>query len=310
MILLLLLVFEGFFAKAIKQLGDFIIFDGYHFLEAVQLNAEQLILVVYTLLQVLQLEVEYLLELVSKFIQLFTLLLVGFVAGDALLLDEFLETPDLFVLLVAHFLHPALHHSLDVLLLGKSLLELPDLELVALFLLQEFLPEALHLALLVEIGLFPSFHHEGDPLLLRLLSLHLPLLDLPLQLQPLLGPIFDHGGLLALRVPEILDFGLFLREILILLIQLILQVGVLFEDELVLQFEVFRPAESDAGFIEILLQGVAVVLEPVDLAFEEVDVVFGGRVAVDARGELLLDVAKGHNGNIINYSGDHNIKKG
>lgn len=82
-----------------------------------------------------------------------------------------------------------------------------------------------------------------------------------------------------------------MREIFFFFIKLILEVGVLFEDEFVLQLVVFCPAESDAGFIEVFLQGVAVVLESVDLAFEEVDVVFGGRVAVDARGELLLDVA-------------------
>lgn len=80
------------------------------------------------------------------------------------------------------------------------------------------------------------------------------------------------------------------------------------EDEFVLEFEVFCPAESDAGFIEIFLQAVAVVLEPIDLAFEEVNVIFGGRVAVDAGGKLLLDVPKGHNGNIINYWADYTIR--
>ena len=139
-----------------------------------------------------------------------------------MLLDELLQTPDLFVLFVAHFLHPALNHSFDVFLLGKGLLELPDLELVTLFFLQEFLPETLHLPFLVEIGLLPAFQHEGDPLLLGLLSLGLPFLYLPLQLQPLLRPIFHDGSLFGLRVPEVLNFSLFLREVLIFLIEFVL----------------------------------------------------------------------------------------
>lgn len=201
-----------------------------------------------------------------------------------MLFYKFLKASDLFILLVAHFLHPPLDHSFYVLLLREGLLELPDLELIPFFFLQEFLPQALHLPSLVEICLLPSFHHEANPLLFRFLSLDLPLLNLPLKFQSLLGPIFHNSGLLALRIPEVLDFCLSLREIFIFLIELILQVGVLFEDQLVLQFEVFCPAESDARLVEVFLQAVAVVLESVDLSLEEVDVVFGGRVAVDAGG--------------------------
>jgi hypothetical protein len=180
LVLLLLLVLEGFLPKAVEQLGYLVVFDGDHFLEAVELDAEELILVVYALLQVLQLEVEDLLELVSEFIKLFAFLLVGLVAGNALLLDEFLQASDLLVLLVAHLFDPALDDSFYVFLLGQRLLELPDLELVPFLLLQEFLSQALHLPLLIEVRLLPTLQHEGNPLFFGILSLNLPLLSLPL----------------------------------------------------------------------------------------------------------------------------------
>ena len=64
----------------------------------------------------------------------------------------------------------------------------------------------------------------------------------------------------------------------------------MFEDELILEFVIFCLAESDACPVEVFLDGVAVVFEAIGFAFVEVDVVFGGGVAVDAVGYLLLEL--------------------
>ena len=114
---LLFLMLERFFPKSTEQLGNFIIFNRYHFLEAVKLNAEKLILVIYAFFQIFKLKIEYLLELIPKFIELLTFLLICLVTGDALLLDELLQTTNLLVFLVANLLHSALNHTLNILLL-------------------------------------------------------------------------------------------------------------------------------------------------------------------------------------------------
>jgi hypothetical protein len=67
-----------------------------------------------------------------------------------------------------------------------------------------------------------------------------------------------------------------------------LQIGILLEDEFILEFIVLSPSESDSSPVEILLEGVAVVFQSVDLSFVEIHVVFGGGLAVDAVVDLLL----------------------
>ncbi len=50
----------------------------------------------------------------------------------------------------------------------------------------------------------------------------------------------------------------------------------MFEDEFVLEFEVFSSAEPDACLVKVFLHAVAVVLQPIYLPAEEVYIVFGG----------------------------------
>lgn len=86
-----------------------------------------------------------------------------------------------------------------------------------------------------------------------------PPLNLPLKLQLLLGPILPNEASFGNLQLNILQLRLLLVEFLVLLIDFILQVGVLFEYEFILEFIILCPSESDPCSVEILLEGVAVV---------------------------------------------------
>ena len=77
----------------------------------------------------------------------------------------------------------------------------------------------------------------------------------------------------------------------VFLFQLVLQSGVLFDDELVLELEIFSPAQSYTCLVEILLKRVAVILEPTHLAFVEVHVVLGGGVKINLVVNFLFEFA-------------------
>jgi ABC-type proline/glycine betaine transport system permease subunit len=109
---------KRFLSETIKQLGDFIIFDCDHFLEAIKLNTEKLILIIYTFLQIFQLEIKYFLEFVPKLIELFTFLLIGLVTSNTLFFDEFLQTTNFLIFLISHLLHSALNNTLNILFFG------------------------------------------------------------------------------------------------------------------------------------------------------------------------------------------------
>lgn len=90
--------------------------------------------------------------------------------------------------------------------------------------------------------------------------------------------------------PGIFELRFFLSQLLISLVELVIEESVLLENKIVFQLEVFGSSESYSCPIEIFLDSVAVVFKTVDFPLIEIQVIFGGRLAVDSCGYLLLQL--------------------
>ena len=134
------------------------------------------------------------------------------------------------------------------------------------------------------------FHHKANPFFLGFLSFDLPLLDFPLQLQFLLRPSITLIFFLIDLHLDIFQLSFFLAELVLPVINLIFKLCVLFEYEFVLQFKILGSSESNSGSVEILLDGIAVILKSIDFSAVEIEIVFGGGIAADSLGYLLLQL--------------------
>ena len=134
------------------------------------------------------------------------------------------------------------------------------------------------------------FHHKVDPFFFSFLSFDLPLLDFSLQLQFLLGPSISLIFFLINLHLDIFQLSFFLAKLILSVINLIFKLGVLFEDEIVFQLKIFSSSESDSGPVKILLDSIAIILKSIDFSAVEIEIVFGGGIAADSLGYLLLQL--------------------
>ena len=72
----------------------------------------------------------------------------------------------------------------------------------------------------------------------------------------------------------------------VLIVQISLQCAQLFEQKLILEFEILSPSESDSEFAEFFMHVIVVVLESSDFAGVKIHIVLGGGIVVDS----LLDL--------------------
>ena len=89
---------------------------------------------------------------------------------------------------------------------------------------------------------------------------------------------------------DVFDLCFFLCQLFVFFVNLVAQMSILLHDELVFQLEILSSPQPYSGFVEILLDRVAIIFKSVDFAPIEIQVVFGGRVAVDSRCYLLFQL--------------------